>query len=131
MNHIQKIQEIEQAVADNFQDESNIEASELRTVLALFTDFLKKTSPLATGTFAIGDVIGNDMIRTVNLPYNVGTSNYRVEGSLVSKSANFDADNDVFEVVKDRTASSFKICLRQISSNTQNLDFEYAIYPKV
>ncbi|MEN9907142.1 MAG: hypothetical protein RLZZ540_283 [Bacteroidota bacterium] len=130
MNYIQEILDIETEVATKLDSGQAIPAVDLRFCFNKLTLFLKKTSPLASGTFPIGDVSGSDEIRTVILPYDVGTSNYRVEGSLVSKGANYNNDNDAFETIKDKTGTSFKLCLREVSSNAQDLDFEWAIYPK-
>lgn len=130
MNYITDITAIEGLVGTNLADASEITPEELRLCFSAVTNFLKKISPLASGTFTIGDANGTDSIRTVDLPYDVGTSNYYVKGSLVSKSANFNTDNDVFETIKDKTATSFKLCLREVASQNQNLEFDWAIYPK-
>jgi hypothetical protein len=81
---------------------------------------------LYKGVYSLGDVTGVDSVRTVNMP-NIGTASYMVLGSFTSKSANFDADNDVFWSDREKTATSFKLCLREISNNTQNLDFNFVI----
>jgi hypothetical protein len=130
MNYITDITAIETMVGEKLANASDITPEELRACFSAVTGFFKKIAPLATGIFTIADITSTDEIRTVNLPYDVGTSNYRVQGSLVSKGANYSNDNDAFEVVKDKTATSFKLCLREISGNIQNLDFEWAIYPK-
>ena len=129
MNYIDEIAAIETMVGENLANASDITPTELRACFSAVTVFLKKIAPLASGTFTIGD-IGTDELRTVNLPYNVGTSNYRVEGSLVSKSGNYSNDNDAFEMVREKTSDYFKVCLREVTGNVQNLDFEWAIYPK-
>lgn len=130
MNYPNEITAIEELVGTNLADASDITPAELRACFAAVTNFLKKISPLASGTYNIGDVSPKDMIRTIALPHNVGTSDYRVQGSLVSKGANFVNDNDVYEMVKDKTETEFKLCLKEEYSATQNLDFEWAIYPK-
>lgn len=81
---------------------------------------------LHRGTFTIGDVINADNIRTVNFP-SVGTANYVVLATLVAKSSNWNQDNDVIFMIADKTESSFKILLREVSGNVQNLDLEYLI----
>lgn len=129
MNYITEITAIETLVGIKLADASDITPLELRETFAEVINFVKKIAPLASGTFTIGD-IGTDELRTVSLPYDVGTSDYRVVGSLVSKSGSFSNDNDVIEMVKDKATNSFKLCLREISANVQNLDFEWAIYPK-
>lgn len=129
MNFITEITAIETMVGEKLANASEITPEELRACFSAVTTFLKKISPLASGTFTIGD-IGTDEIRTVNLPYDVGTSDYQVRGSLVSKGASFSNDNDAFEMVRDKTSTSFKICLREVTANIQNLDYEWAIYPK-
>lgn len=130
MNFITEITAIETLVGEKLADASNITPEELRDCFASVIAFFRKISPLASGTFTIGNVTGDDEMRTVNLPYDVGTSNYRVEGSLVSNGSNFNNDNDVIKMIKDPTATTFKLCLRDMSANTQNIDFVWAIYPK-
>jgi hypothetical protein len=71
-------------------------------------------------------VVGSDVIKTIIIP-NVGTSNYYVIGSLQSKSANFDNDNDVIWSFKDPTSTSFKIALREVAGQVQNLDFHWEV----
>lgn len=130
MNYIEEIDGIEEFVGEVLADESEITPAEIRQCFSAMTAFLRKISPLASGTYNIGDVTGNN-IRTINLPYDVGTADYFVKGSLVSKGVNYDKDNDVIDTIKDKTATGFKLCLKDVSSsNVQNLDFEWAIYPK-
>lgn len=83
---------------------------------------------LRKGTVTIGNLSTSDVIITVSFA-SVGTTNYMVNGSIVSKSASFDNDNDVFWCVREKTATSFKLCLREIANNTQNIDFDYVLIP--
>lgn len=130
MNYIEEIDGIVELVGEVLADESEITPAEIRQCFSAMTAFLRKISPLASGTYNIGDVESADVLRTVSLPYDVGTSDYRVVGSLVSKKSNFSHDNDVFEMVKDKATNSFKLCLREVTGHTQDLDFEWAIYAK-
>ena len=85
------------------------------------------TSPfLYKGVFSIGDVTTSDNIRTVNFA-DVGTTNYMVLGSLVSQGTNWDFDNDVIWTIKNKTATSFQILLREVASIGQNIDFNYVL----
>lgn len=129
MNYITSITDIEDLVGEKLADASEITPQEIRESFAAVIEFLRKISPLATGVFSVGNIVTNDM-RVVDLPYDVGTSDYRVQGSLISKSSDFRTDFDCFEMIKDKTTSSFKLCLREISNDNQLLDFEWAIYPK-
>jgi len=129
MNYITEITAIENSIGEKLADESEITPAELRESFAALIAFLRKISPLASGVYTIGNP-GTDELRTVNLPYDVGASDYTVVGSLVSKGANFNHDNDVFEMVREKTPTTFKLCLREVSGGNQNLDFEYWIYPK-
>ena len=83
---------------------------------------------LRKGTFTVGDVVGSDNLKTISFP-SVGTTNYMVSGSLVSKSSNYNTDNDVTWMVREKTATSFKLCLREVSGQIQNLDFDYVLIP--
>jgi len=79
---------------------------------------------LAKGVFYVGN-IGKDNFYTINFP-NVGTTNYLVLGHLESL-AGENNDNDVFWMIKSRTASSFRLLLKEVSGDDQNLQFDYAI----
>ena len=59
---------------------------------------------------------------------SVGTSNYMVLGSLVSKGT-LSADNDINYAIKDKTLTSFRIILNDAGtpSQVQNLDFDYVL----
>jgi hypothetical protein len=84
---------------------------------------------LHQGTFNIGDTITTDSLLQINFP-DIATSNYMVFGSLVSKSSNHVNDNDVIWVVREKNTSFFKLSLREVSNDIQNLDFEYMLIPK-
>lgn len=83
---------------------------------------------LYKGEYNVGDVESNDVDRTVSFP-SVDTSNYIVVGSLVSLSGNFNTDNDVIWSVKSLSEASFRLILREVSGNVQNLVFKYALIP--
>lgn len=83
---------------------------------------------LRKGTYAIGDAIGDDSIRTITFA-SVGTSNYMVNGCLVSKSIDYNDDNDVIWTVREKTSTSFKLCLKELAGEAQNLDFDYILIP--
>lgn len=95
-------------------------------------DFIKNKSAtinyLAKGAFAFGDAIGSDSLRTVTFA-DIGTNNYMVVGCMVSLGSNFDSDNDVIWMVREKSNSSFKLTLREVSGQTQNLSFEYMLIP--
>ncbi|SNB21875.1 hypothetical protein KU06062659_790014 [Flavobacterium psychrophilum] len=82
---------------------------------------------LLKGTYPIGDPMGSEDSKTVTFS-SVGTSNYMVLGSLVSKGT-FNFDNDINYAIKDKTPTSFKIILNDAGtpSQVQNLDFDYAL----
>lgn len=89
----------------------------------------KNVTFLRKSTYVIGNIAGvSSQTRTVSFP-SVGTSSYMVVGTLVSKSANFDVDNNVFFMVRQKTATSFVLCLREIDDLNQNLDFDYMLIP--
>jgi hypothetical protein len=120
-----------QALIDlNLATASNITATEHRAALTEVLNYASKfDNILLKGTYVVGDCSGSDTIKTVTFP-TVGTDQYIVTGSLVSKSTNYNSDNDVFWMIKDRTATEFKLCLREVSSDTQNLEFDYILIKK-
>ena len=119
-----------QALIDlNLATASNITATEHREAITEVLNYASKfDNILAKGTYVVGDVV-TDAVRTITFP-TVGTDQYIVTGSLVSKSTSYDMDNDVIWMVKDRTATEFKLCLRDVTGNSNNLDFDYVLIKK-
>lgn len=78
------------------------------------------------GTKDVGDVPNDDVLINVVIP-NQGSGNYKVAGTLVGYGADWDKDNDVMWIITDKQATSFKLSLRQITRNTQNLKFDFVI----
>lgn len=85
--------------------------------------------PLRIGTAILGDFPNaTDEKRTISFP-NVGTANYMVVGSLVSRGGNWNFSNDVIWSIGVKTSSSFELLAREVSPDTQNLKFEYMLIP--
>jgi hypothetical protein len=59
---------------------------------------------------------------------DVGTVNYMVVGSFVSH-GDWNDDNDLVFTIKDKTATSFRLLLREVAENTQNCSFDYMLIP--
>jgi hypothetical protein len=119
-----------QALIDlNLATASNITATEHRAVITEVLNYASKfDNILAKGTYVVGS-INSDSLVTVTFP-TVGTDQYIVTGSLVSKGTNYDNDNDVFWMIRERTATSFKLALREVTSHVQNLEFDYILIKK-
>ena len=82
---------------------------------------------LYKGTFSVGDVAAPGADTTLKIPIqDVGTSNYVVVGSLVSR-ASVLVDNDVWWITKNLSPTSFQLSLREAANGTQNLEFRYAL----
>lgn len=90
-------------------------------------DTLKFLFFLRKGTVSVGNIV-IDKIITVSFA-SIGTSSYLVAGSLVSLSSNYNDDNDVIWMIKDKTSTSFKICLRNVGENNPSLNFDYVLIP--
>ena len=85
--------------------------------------FLKK------GTATVGDIPASSYkIVTVSFP-TLGTNNYMVAGTLVSKSADDFVDTSCTWGVREKTATYFKIWIRELSGEVQNLEVDYCIIP--
>lgn len=80
---------------------------------------------IMTGSCRVGDIDG-DMIRTIPFD-NIGTTDYFVVGSLRSAGADWNNDNDVIWMVRELTAVSFRLTLREITTHVQELYFDYAL----
>lgn len=82
---------------------------------------------LYRGAYSVGDVAAPGADTTLTIPIqDVGTSNYVVVGSLVSR-ASVLVDNDVWWITKNLTPTSFQLSLREAANGTQNLEFRYAL----
>ncbi len=86
-----------------------------------FLLFLKK------GTVAVGDIAGNKVIN-VTFP-TVGTSNYMVNGCLVSLSADYTNDIQCTWIVRSKTAIGFTLIVSEATGFAQNLNFDYTLTP--
>ena len=85
-------------------------------------------SILHKGTLVIGDLTKTDDTFTISFP-SLGTNNYVVVGSLVSRGKEWNEDNDVFWMVRNKQYGSFELLLREITKDTQNLSFDYVLIP--
>lgn len=95
-------------------------------------DFIKNMpgfiNYLEKGVAILSDPLTNDTIRTITFP-DVGTNNYMIVGSMVSTGSNYDLDNDVIWMVREKTNISFKLTLREVNGAVQSLNFEYMLIP--
>ena len=85
------------------------------------TEFLHKGSYTMTGNFA------TDSIKTISFT-SVNTSSYIIVGSLYGSSTTspgYSSQNDMIWTTFNRTSSSFKLGLREVSGNTGTLYFKY------
>lgn len=73
----------------------------------------------------IGDVY-TDSIIPISFP-TVGSGNYVVVGHLVSYGTEWNYDNDVVWMVKDLTSTGFKLLLKEVTGDTQQLRFKYGL----
>lgn len=82
---------------------------------------------LYRGIYHIGDVAAPGADTTLTIPISdVGTSNYVVLGSLVSKGSVL-VDNDVWWITKNTSPTSFQLSLREAANGTQSLEFRYVL----
>ena len=86
-----------------------------------FLLFLKK------GTVSVGDIAGN---KVINVTFaTVGTSNYMVNGCLVSLSADYTNDIQCTWMVRAKTATGFTLIVSEATGFVQNLNFDYTLTP--
>jgi len=97
------------------------------TNLEAFNTTTKFVLYLAKGTVSIGDVAGN---KTTTVSFsNVGTSNYMVNGSLVSLSTNYLQDIQHTWMIRNKTATSFQVVVSESGGEASNLNFDYVLIP--
>ena len=121
-----KLNGIEAGAQKNVQSDFNVNDTESNAYIKNRPAFLKV---LHQDTKNIGNVTSNSYSVVITIP-DVGTSNYQVLGTICSNSANFNVDNNVFHNIRDRTATSFRLCLREMSSDDQNISFDYTLIQK-
>lgn len=89
------------------------------------------TIPTVSGGFSTVTVLdssGDDMRLRVNFP-TIGTATYHPIVTLQSNSSDFDTDNDVKAMVKNLTASSFELLLKEDVGNGQDITAIVSIIP--
>lgn len=84
---------------------------------------------LRHSSFVLGDFPSlTDEIRTITFP-DIGTIDYSVFASLVSNGG-WNIDNDVIFTIKNKTSTSFDLCGREVSPNSQDLTLDYILIEK-
>lgn len=102
------------------------DSNTLATSAAVYNAVLQSKKIIYSGSYYVGDVAGSDDKRTVYHNQNISGS-YMVIGCLRSVGVDWNSDNDVFAMVRQLTANSFDLLLREVSSDVQNLYFDYII----
>lgn len=84
---------------------------------------------LGMGSVTIGNITPSSYSKVISFA-DIGTSDYQVLASVVSKSTNFNLDNNVFAGSREHTATSFRLLLREITTDDQNISVDYIIIKK-
>lgn len=122
-NVVSKLQTIEEGAAVQLPSDWN--------AVSGVTRILNKPNTIAylyKGTVEIGDAVGTSSVRTISFP-SVGTSDYIVLGSMVSQGNEINGDNDFIWLIREKLNSSFKVILRELTSEVQNLRFDFILIP--
>lgn len=84
---------------------------------------------LKQGVYVHGDLMGSSQIVTIAFG-DVGTSNYKVLGTLIGSGSSWGAESRVNWVAREKTATSFKLAMHDLGDVAgQNLRFEYVLVP--
>lgn len=121
-----KLNGIEAGAQKNVQSDFNVNDTESNAYIKNRPAFLKV---LAQGNKNIGNITSNSFSIIISFE-DIGTANYQVLGTICSNSGNFNLDNNVFHNIRNRTSSSFRLCLREMSSDDQNISFDYTLIEK-
>lgn len=121
-----KLGTIESGAQKNVQADWDITNSASDAYIKNKKNFL---TALHQGTVNIGNLTSNSFTIVINFGKNIGTSNYQVVLSIVSNSADFNQDNNVFENTREHTATSFRLCMREMHGIDQNISINYLILP--
>lgn len=124
----QTVVETQNLINSNLATGTKITAEKHREVEISLLNLIQKSLPLAKGVRVIGDIATTDMSYYITFP-DIGTSNYYVVGSFMSKSFNHANDNDLTWAYRGVTSTSFIISVREVSANTQNVDFYWELRP--
>ena len=88
-----------------------------------------RNGALYSSSYLVGDIGPGDTISfTITFP-TVGTSEYFVMGTIVSGAANQSYDVCMWNI-RNRTATSFDVHMRQGGSWTQNITFDFILFAK-
>ena len=81
---------------------------------------------LREGSFTLPNFSSSDQLHTVSFT-SVGTSSYTVIGSLrgFNSSSSYSNQNDLIFTIFSKTATSFKLAIREVSSASGTVRFEY------
>lgn len=118
----------------------NLTAAGLASVTGTYPN-LKINVPAATnlypalyaGTVMVGNVnVDPGQDYPVTFPAALSTANYYVMGSVVSDPASLNpgADSTLLWTIRARTANGFIMHMREFTSATQNVEWEYIIFAK-
>lgn len=121
-----KLATIENGAQKNVQSDFDVVDSESSAFIKNKPAYLKI---LTKGSKNIGNVTTNSYSVVIAIE-DIGTANYQVVGSIRSNSTNFHLDNNVFHNTREHTATSFRLCLREMSNDDQNISFDYTIIQK-
>ncbi|UWY28749.1 hypothetical protein N4T20_02215 [Flavobacterium sp. TR2] len=121
-----KLNGIEENAQKNVQSDFNVNDTASNAYIKNKPAFLKV---LYQNTKVIGNITSNSYSTVISFP-NIGTSNYQVLGSFRSNSANFNLDNNVFHNTREHSATSFRLCIREMTNDDQNVSFDYTIVEK-
>jgi hypothetical protein len=123
----QTIQEVKNLISTNLASGTKITAEKHREVENAIVSLIEKKIFLLKGSVVIGDVAGN---KTTTVSFsNVGTTNYMINGSLVSLSGNYLQDIQHTWMIRNKTSTSFQVVVSEMGGETSNLNFDYVIIP--
>ena len=121
--------EIQTLIDTNLASGSTITATEHRAVETAILNYIADSAPLLKGTLTFGDIYSGHDNATISFS-DLGTSDYIVLGTIVSKVSGVTNQDEVLFVIKDKTSTSFKVYFRELQSVVQNFDFDYVIFKK-
>lgn len=113
-------------------DDTNLNDSNVLATARAVNDLRLATESenriLYVASYPIGD-ISTDKLVTVTHSQNIVVP-YMPVCTLRGKSADWDDDNDVMFVVRNVSANSFQVAIREVSNNVQNLELDYMLVRK-
>lgn len=99
----------------------------LKRAIVDIGDVTGKAPGYYNGFVTVLSAFGQDDLLRIFFGETLSTSNYMVSANLLSNGLEYNLDNDVSYVIRNRTTTSFDVAIREYNTCVQNLSLMYMI----